>query len=67
MVGKDEEEKRRPILQRTLIEDTDEEVAAQTGLSKEMVVAKVAEGVLLAAEAIGPEAVVEESPCLMRY
>ena len=64
MVGKDEEEKRRPILQRTLIEDTDEEVAAQTGLSKEMVVAKVAEEVLLAAEAIGPEAVAEVAESL---
>ena len=34
-------------------------VAAQTGRSEETVVAKAAEGVLWAAEAIGPEAVAE--------
>jgi len=40
------------------------EVAAQTGLSEEAAVAKAVEGVLLAAEAIGPEAVAEVAESL---
>jgi hypothetical protein len=40
------------------------EVAAQIGLPKEMVVAKAVEGVLLAAEAIGPEAVAQVAESL---
>ena len=40
------------------------EVAAHTGLSEETAVAKAAEGVLLAAEAIGPEAVAEVAESL---
>jgi len=40
------------------------EVAAQAGLSEEVAVAKAAEGVLLAAEAIGPEVVAEVAESL---
>jgi len=40
------------------------EVAAQIGLPEEMVVAKAVEGVLLAAEAIGPEAVAQVAESL---